>query len=468
MKKMFLLAICCLILALVISPQNALAAEQQSAPTSTGLDYTKEIEIITNHLQTNYPDYRWRQQSVFSTMRISGNIPINVQGSSFPKSNVITAIQNTGIASSYGGCGPIAMMGILDYFARYLGYSEITDNPADNAHQIQLAEDVLEQVRTYEVGLITDKNTLTFPWDYVAAFNELIKNYDLEGHITAHYLDSTVHGGTKEQVMDIIESSVKTGLPVTMYLGTGSGKGAFAEHYVNVYSYETWVGVSDNQERMERTFLEARINGSSFDNSLYYADSEILSSGMRGIIWYTVNYDNAKTAVASDFAQEFVNKTTGQGQYFFYEKFASIACTSGYAFDTKRLRCSYIENQYLVLSANRSGAGQAYLEFNLPNEIKKISLGMSLWSSNEGLVAGDTIKILIPIYRPDGSISTWLNHIEIDIDGMSKLKSFQTDFEALFPKGTKDIRICVTKQQPSGDRNKGRVVLDNITFFFDN
>lgn len=58
MKKMFLLAICCLILALVISPQNALAAEQQSAPTSTGLDYTEKIEILTNHLQTNYPDYR--------------------------------------------------------------------------------------------------------------------------------------------------------------------------------------------------------------------------------------------------------------------------------------------------------------------------------------------------------------------------------------------------------------------------
>lgn len=74
-----------------------------------------------------------------------------MQGMLFPEADFNQAIVNTEVASTYGSCSPIAMMGALDYFARYLGYNEIIDDPTNSTQRILLAEAVLEEVTTYEV-----------------------------------------------------------------------------------------------------------------------------------------------------------------------------------------------------------------------------------------------------------------------------------------------------------------------------
>lgn len=82
---------------------------------------------------------------------------------------------------------------------------------------------------------------------------------------------------------------------------------------------------------------------------------------MVALITYNINYANSYTIRVSDFAEEFVN-SDGGGQYFFYNKEASVTTANGRTLQTNRKRCSYIENQYLVLSPNRENAGEAYLE----------------------------------------------------------------------------------------------------------
>ncbi len=135
----------------------------ETRSNSDGTDYSGAIKNILLYLNDNYSDYTWYQGKICSTKMISNEIPINVQRCLFPKDDVQQAIANTGIRSSYGGCGPIAMLGILDYFARYLGYDEIIDDLTSSIQRVRLAEDVFNTVTTYEIGDLGNKNTLTLP-----------------------------------------------------------------------------------------------------------------------------------------------------------------------------------------------------------------------------------------------------------------------------------------------------------------
>lgn len=74
-----------------------------------------------------------------------------------------------------------------------------------------------------------------------------------------------------------------------------------------------------------------------------------------------------------------------EGQYFFYNKTASVTVNNNFTFSTTRLRCGYIENECLVLSAYRENAGVAFLEYNFNKKIKSINFDISLWSGNENL-----------------------------------------------------------------------------------
>ena len=280
-----------------------------SGSDSSGLDFSNTITNISTYLNNNCSDYTWYQDDECSTKMISNEIPINMQGVLFPEADINQAIVNTEVASTYGGCVPIAMMGVLDYFARYLGYDEIIDDPTNSTQRILLAEEVLEEVTTYEVGDVGDKSTLTFPGDYVSAFNNLIKYYGLENHIVANYNGSVLVGNNKEEYLEIIEEYIPKGVPVTMYMGLNTGEGAFAEHYVNIYAYENWIGCHNTTgETIEKNFLKARINGPAnndgWDLDRYFADSEILNNAMCGLIYYDVNYDNDRLVNVSDFSEE--------------------------------------------------------------------------------------------------------------------------------------------------------------------
>ncbi len=110
-----------------------------------------------------------------------------------------------------------------------------------------------------------------------------MKNYGLEGHIVADYESSILIGNNKNKYMKIIKEYIPRGIPVTMYMGLNTGEKDFAEHYVNIYAYEVWYGYhKTTEERIEKTFLKARINGLAnnygWDNDKYYADSEILNN----------------------------------------------------------------------------------------------------------------------------------------------------------------------------------------------
>ncbi len=408
------------------------------------------IENSRQYLENNYSNFTWLKRGNRLTSDVTGAIPLNMKGPDFPASDFEAAVEASDIVSSYGGCGSIAMVGILDYFARFLNYSEIMADPYNSQDRIELATKVF--VETPQVNLFN--NTIVFPGDYKEACNKILSDFGLANVISCDYRGTLLKGGIKDTLLDIIVEKIDEGLPVTMYTGIMSGSGKFTKHYTNICGYEKWLGYDSNGNTMEKYFLEARLNFSDYQDT-YICDDNILDSGMMGIIYYDINYNNFWQVNASDFAEEFVN-SAGQGQYFFYNITQPVTMASGFSFNTNRLRCSYIENQYLVLSANRNNVVDAYLEIQWWCGVQRVSFTSALWSSMEAM--GVNGKFSIQIYKNN----QWQDYITYDLLTMSTSRDSPDSHVVLFPRGTTNFRFYAKHNYPSGDRNKGRIVLDNI------
>ena len=415
------------------------------------------IYDVQEYLNNSYPDFIWSKDVRNSkyTNDVSAHIPVDMQDSTlFPQGDIEKAIYLAGVQdkTDYGGCGPIAIMGILDYFARYLGYSEIMSDPTDSSTRISLATEVLSNTY-FSVFSSTEKGTLVWPGDVSKTFKTVIKNHGLEGIIHSQ-CSTSLFGNDKTRLLNFIKESIKYGLPVTLYVGTACGDGSFAKHYTNVFGYETWMGISTQNPRETKikTFLQANLNwgvGSA------YCDSNILNYPLVGIITYSHILDNVCSFSAIDFAEEFIN-SSGNGQYFFDNRFASVNLSNGENISTNRMRASYIENQYLVLSPYRQNAGLAYIDLSFDHPVHYMSFGATLWSNSENIL-GESFKLQ---YWDEG----WQDHIQIDLNQLFNLKltsNFSTIY-ALFPKYVNRVRLVAEHNNPRGDRNKGRICLDDF------
>lgn len=353
----------------------------------------KEEELSKRYYSFNWKQSKTNNNSIANT---AGRNPLSVQASynsanedieygdfvvekalrnEFPYADVWDGLiaakqEDKSITSDYGGCGPIAAIGAFDFFARTLGYDDTIGDLHKSDNRIDLAKNVFLSINTYV--LPSDKGTLTLPSDYEEGFNNLAKKYGIPVTATSHGLSI---GGKREEYLELIKTQIDNGMPVTMFTAVTNGKkGVFAGHYVTICSYEEWIGTEIDGESTKRLYLfGAKTNGSKYYPQ--FVSEDILDVSGVGLITYEVEYGGAQDIPAVAFATTFINDE-GQGQYFFYEKSAPITLANGYAFSTKRLRCSYIENQYLTISANRksnSGTfdGKAYLQFGFYNDVKK-------------------------------------------------------------------------------------------------
>ena len=342
------------------------------------------------------------------------------------------------------------MIGIFDYLSTVLGYNEIISNPNDPNVRINFATKIFNEVPTIEVGLSGEKGTLILPGTYEKYFNKLLDEFNLSGKIKAtNHLNMN-----NDSEIEYLKESINNGLPVTIYAGFINSK-YFSEHYFVCYGYVDYVLYhKETKERLDKTFLLCHTNVSYGDG--LYCDADILKEIQCGIVCYDILYDNEEMIIASDFSGEFINHSTNQGQYFYDEIEEGVTTSSGYVFNTKRLRCSYIEQQYLVLSANRSGAGEAYLEFILDDDIRAIEFDMGLWSGLEGFSLNDIISV-------EYYDNSYIRHMTYDYQKLNNNKDNLAHYKIIFPKEINRFRIyvkCNTIVQI--DRNKGRVVLDNI------
>ncbi|MBS5853208.1 MAG: hypothetical protein ACLUG4_08410 [Bacilli bacterium] len=148
-------------------------------------------------------------------------------------------------------------------------------------------------------------------------------------------------------------------------------------------------------------------------------------------------------------------------QYFFYEKSSSITKNT-YTLQTTRLRCGYIEEEYIVLSPRRENAGVAYLAFSFNDNISQINVDMTMWSNSEYLYASDGSVALLQVKDNNNNWITLLdllNDITLPTD-----RNNPNNYIITFPQNIKEFRFYVASAQV-GNRNKGRVCIGNIEIF---
>lgn len=152
----------------------------------------------------------------------------------------------------------------------------------------------------------------------------------------------------------------------------------------------------------------------------------------------------------------FVNDM-GQGQYFFYEKQTPLILDETLYVTTNRLRSSLIEDSFLVMSPNRYGAGNAFIDINFPDYIDYLSFDSALWSSYEK-INDETFKLQI---KKIGDTS-YSDYITFDLSNFSTNRFSLNNYIVKLPHKTSSIRFIATKNNPDSSENRGRIVLDNL------
>ena len=107
-----------------------------------------------------------------------------------------------------------------------------------------------------------------------------------------------------------------------------------------------------------------------------------------------------------------------------------------------------------MLSPKREGAGSAYLDITFPSPVSKFSFTASMWSDSEGAI---NENFFIQYYDAGRNTQIITDPYEI-----STIKNYPDKFKLLFPKDTNRIRFYAQHSNPTGDKNKGRICLDNF------
>ena len=127
---------------------------------------------------------------------------------------------------------------------------------------------------------------------------------------------------------------------------------------------------------------------------------------------------------------------------------------------TNRLRCGYIENSYVILSPKRKNAGLAYLELYFDKPVYSYMFGITLWSNNEGLNSSDCTAVVEIMNSNNEWFVDW--DLFRDLPNGFSVKTQQIDrYASSYKEGTYAIRFVMTSPA-IGDRNKGRLCLDDI------
>ncbi len=142
-----------------------------------------------------------------------------------------------------------------------------------------------------------------------------------------------------------------------------------------------------------------------------------------------------------------------------------VITQGSYSVTTKRKRVGYVENQNINLSANRSGAGEAFIEYEFEHFIGRIDIELSFWSKNEGFY-DDMNKSTACIQYQNGN-GNWLNSCDLLADADVSTNRFDMDrFTFIFPEKTKKFRVISTFEKPKVNSNLGRICIGDLSVYF--
>lgn len=423
MKKIVLIFIFTLLLFTHISPYVNAKNEKNSETfeISKRLMSDSEEEPQTNPnslLNDIFGFHNWKLLNKTTVDNITDCSVADVQNKMFKKDIIQSALSASNSYSSYGGCGPIAMMGIIDYFANVFPHLHIASNETYldgnklDVNQYDIALNVLNNTSVFNIN---DQNTFTSPVNYVESFNEIMKNYGLENIIQCENLGCS-YG--LNQLLPIIKNYIDLGIPVTMY-NLGSEMKYVKNHYVNIVGYSTHYYENDEQKFTQDLLLVKLILFNINDDSksdvspdlTYYVDPAILNHPLTGLISYSLLYDEEKI----DFSYlSGPNSTWDEINESPISEEKNV--NMNFSLQTNRLRCnisSTLYGRYLKLSSEVKQIddiyvdNDSYFEFVIPDDYNLGALDIKFARLNDVDEFDDNDFFIIMGY--DSLKNQWIN-----------------------------------------------------------
>lgn len=473
---------------------NGIRPANAPAGSGTRLHYGD----VSTHLSGRFPGYSsWSVSGEKGYVSdVYGGNPLETDDADY-NDHIAEAKRLAGITYDALGCGPLAMISQFDYLARYAGYVSIADkledftNPSvtDAPNFVVLAREILENTDTIPAdgilgqlfGVDPNSGTFTFPSEVINSSREILENHylsikkteevvDEEGNVsTRTYYDNDsqilVSGDTIPSLSSFstkinnLKDSIDRGMPVIWWTLGDNKAEEFGNHYMNIFGYEYWVGTDSAGNTKTHLMFKLRFNWGIDD---VYMDSDVLDAVNGGFIYFEETHE--KTLVKPE-------NYGYECQYFYDERNKTINPELGYTVGTTYLRTGFVNrydstntnlvDQQISMSAKRTNAGEAYIQYELPVPVKWLYLEVSWWSSSEG-IAYYNGQAKVEYKDHDGNWVTQLDLLNDISENISNLIDYKTKIKCDFEYPVTEFRIYVKTDSPTGDRNKGRLVLGNI------
>lgn len=395
-----------------------------------------------------------------------------------------------GLNQNFIGCGPLCLVSQLQYLSMYAGYTSLAKDLSCTYDKRMLEKEIFEEVHTIPadspfgqaLGIDPNAGTFTFPNDYIIGARNVLQNHYLTipkvtvngSGLTSVYYDNDsqiiVYGDSLPSLnsfsvkINNIKESIDNGMPVVWW--TFGQAGYYSDHYMNIYAYENWTGTDTNGNTLNHLMFKLRFNWG--EKKIIYMDSDLLDAVNGGFIFFEETHDKILIN-PSDYHFKC--------QYYFDEKGKYVTPSVGNeVFYTNRLRTGYINHfdsnqthvdaRYIVLSAKRENAGEAYLEYTFERDIDWVYFDVSWWSDSEQITQYGG-EALLQYKDANGSWVTAINLLtDLPSPYLSTLPEYPTKLCYRFDKPIREFRFYVRTDSPTGSRNKGRLVVGEINVFF--
>lgn len=362
--------------------------------------------------------------------------------------NLSTAADELNVTREYLGCGVVAMYSMLNYIALNCGYSQFDNKAKQNGYSdkgLFLARKIIETTNPY-IFVFPNEQAGISSGSFCSCLLEIL-DYYFDDYSLFFELNK-YRGGlfSNSYLTNRLKESVDSGMPATIMTWFPFGNVPY--HYMNIGAYQKW----QSDANQSKDFFNVKYNWDETHYSSYYFPEELFNDQVTVITISEVSTNYHLLTSSYGF----------EGQYFFYEKSKRVNADFNRFIETKRLRTGFIENNYLVMSARRSGAGIAFLQFELTKKINAISFLWGLWGHKENITTGSVLcSLKLEYLNGDNqwvTLSDFLSGtIPISID-----KDSLNYYSFLKVKENFKVFRIITTNQAVGDSNKGRVVLGEI------
>ncbi len=336
-------------------------------------------------------------------------------------------------------------MNSANYTAKDFDRSPGVDNCVKDDHDFH---DYLAGIAKNEVGDDPEVDGMT-----TLSQMSLVKNYlDKQG---IRYELNTSEGNAgdilTQRAIAIIKQGIDNGRPV---ISNGSGHStvayAYDDEYVWVHTGWGWTGATPWSTYESGLFK----NYSAGCIDLVYKGKHVHSDN-----YYCFNRNEYFCPCSKKLTSSIVTpEDYGFDQRYNQTEEKKIVSLDRLEFITYRLRTGYIEKEYVNASPKRDGAGEAYLEWHFPKNIRHFSINLSYWQILDKLSKDNSTAVLETL----NDKGEWMFALDLIEANLSVDRTHQEEFSFSFiGKEIPAFRIYVTAPA-IGERNLGRISIGNI------